>query len=159
MIDALDLNWSVRMSEVQVKGDPSCMELRKTCSDCGYAIPATASTIRTDKVLSLFHFGPTQRILGSGLPSPRFAVASILLQSCHDRRTKLGRTAVSEQAAEVAGFCPSTDIFEESSNALTGAWSFSRLIVSRCAHSSDSRARDSKLRCPIARERGLRLCR
>jgi len=156
LIDALDLNWGARMSEVHVTCYSSRIELSKARSNRSCADPAIDSAMENPSILHIglvYSAVPLAAAVSCSTPGLR------LPQSDRVQRTEMGIVTSSRQHTDVAAFGPSTDIFKESSKAPRGARSSSHLIVQRCANSLESQSRDAKPRSLNSCERGLRLCR
>ena len=156
MMDALDLNWGARMSEVQVTCVLLFTKLGKARSDRGCAGPAIDSAMER---LSISYFEDAHRAIGSGSPALRCTPRSRLPHSGRIQRTEIGNLHDSMRPVGVADSRPLTDIFVESSKISAGARSSSRLIVLRCTVSPDSQTREAMPCCPNTCERGLILCR
>jgi hypothetical protein len=156
LIDALDLNWGARMSEVQVTCDLSRTELSESRSDRSCADPAIDSAMEN---LSISRFRAAISLVGSGSATSCRAPGFQLSLFEQVQRAEMGIVSSSRQHTDVAGSDPLTDIFIESSKAPLGARSSSRLIVQRCSISLESRSSEVTPRSLNTSERGLRLCR
>jgi hypothetical protein len=155
--DALDLHWSVQMSEVLVTGDPSYAQLRKLRSN-RVCIGRNASLpIRIYNESTLSTIRQMHQQFPSGLAVMRGSVVSCLLRSRLAQPNKGGIAPTLHQQAKVAVSHPAADIFVVSSKASAGARSPSYLVAPQA--STDRRTGDLKLHCLNRRERGLEVCR
>ena len=165
MLNALDLNWGVRMSEVHVTGDPPCRELRSLSGCIGLA---ASPPIISHKKSSLSRIGNDSGHLDSGY-APEFGVAvSCMPESCRTQQTELWIADVPQQRTAVAGSRPSADTFveerskasaEDRSSSHLDALRSSSLDALRFSALTDPRTEGWSLRCHDGRERGLKLCR
>jgi hypothetical protein len=152
--NALDLYWSVQMSEVLVTGDPSYAQPHSNSACIG----GTASLpIRIYNESTLSTIRQMHQQFPSGLAVMRGSVAFCLLRSWLTQPNK-GRIAPTlHQQAKVAVSHPVADIFVVSSKASAGAPSPSHLVAPQAP--TDRRTGDLKLHCLNRRERGMEVCR
>lgn len=159
MFSALDLNWGVRMSEVQVTSYLCFTELHRVRPVHYCIAPAARPAINIARVFFISRFERAKGRSTACSPAVGDLALSCLSRSCHTQAIEPRFAIGNRQCSEVAESRPSADIFEVSSRAYAGAGSSSRLMVPRCSASADPHTRNAKLCCPNASERGLRLCR
>jgi hypothetical protein len=136
-LDALDVNWGARMSEVRVTGSLSCAELHEVRSNRGSTGSVALQAIFIDRESPLSRIGYQCAQFESGPETVRDAA--------------------------VAVSSPSADIFEELTTVFAQARSSSRMTAPRFSasaglHPADLFARDKNLRCSNSCERGLKIC-